>query len=111
MTPDPRSLLAREALIVSRESRLNNWNRSPTSSALIENLLDASRRIFDGFASVEPQYAGPKLQRDAAIFTMGSCFAREIEAALSKRRGNVVSIGPELTSNPAFIDSDGRLRT
>ena len=49
-------------------------------------------------ADIRADYAGPKLKKDAGVFTMGSCFAREIEGALLALGGNVVSVDRELIS-------------
>lgn len=66
------------------------------------NERDASRRILDGFADIRSGYTGTRLVKDDAVFTMGSCFAREIEHALRQRGGNVVSISPAAIAGPEF---------
>jgi hypothetical protein len=59
---------------------------------------------------VAATYAGPKLKHDDAIFAMGSCFAREIESALIKQGGRVISIDKALIDRPEFHDANGEPR-
>ncbi len=87
-----------------------NWNNTPSSENLSEDLNDASRRIFDGFARIRPAYDGPRLELPDPVFTMGSCFAREIEAALIGYGGAVVSIDDRI-ERPEFKDGTGKTRS
>lgn len=99
----------REALQNARRNHFNHWNRSTSSLEISAFENDASRRIFDRFAALAPNYSGPKLQAGSGIFAMGSCFAREIERALIARRANVVSVG-ESMQRDEFRDPTGKVR-
>lgn len=89
---------------MTQESPLSRWNRSPASTVRSDNPLDAANRIHDGFADIGAQSPGRLLQRDSKIFTMGSCFAREIESALTARGGTVVSMDRQAIAIPEFSD-------
>ena len=99
-----------EVMKLLRERRVGSWNRSPDSATRSAHADDASNRIFDGFADIRPTYHGPRFPADAPVFAMGSCFAREIEAALIKRGGNIVSIDKTI-QRPEFEDEDGQVRS
>jgi hypothetical protein len=78
----------------------SKWNISGSSSLRSDSAEDASNRIFDGYAEVRPQPTFKITQKDP-IYGMGSCFAREMESALIKGGGNIVSID-ETIRVPAF---------
>lgn len=86
------------------------WNRSPSSSLLSDSPTDASRRIYEGFASINYDYPGKKFEEDASVFAMGSCFAREIEAALLRKGANIVSLDDSIKSD-VFKDGAGKVRS
>jgi len=87
----------------------SHWNRGADSATRSDFADDASNRIFDGYADVRPTYDGPRFAADAPVFAMGSCFAREIEGALRRRGGNVVSLDDSI-QRPEFRDAEGRVR-
>lgn len=103
-------LEGRQALKDAKGNAFKSWNRSTSSKELSNFPTDASRRIFDDFAAVVPIYAGPKLRADSAVFTMGSCFAREIEAALVAKGGNVISVNSSIDRDE-FKDPTGKVRS
>ena len=63
---------------------------------------DAAARLYDGYAEVRADYDGPKLSRQSKVFTIGSCFAREIENALRRLGGNIISLDPSELDRPCF---------
>lgn len=105
-----RTLSIGEALQNAKVNSLAAWNHSKSSSERSERPSDAANRIFDGFARVQPTYDGPRLKRESAVFAMGSCFAREIEKALSRRGCNVISVDDRIL-RPEFDVSPGALRS
>jgi hypothetical protein len=98
-----------QALKDAKRNAFKSWNRSTSSKELSSFPSDASRRIFDDFAALVPTYTGPKLHADSAVFTMGSCFAREIEAALVTKGGNVISVDNSIDRDE-FKDPTGKVR-
>jgi len=107
---DPVRLTAATALQNAKLNLHSTWNHSNSSAERSERPEDCSNRIFDGFARVRPDYAGPRLKRSSSVFAMGSCFAREIERALTKRGCNVISVDDRI-ERPEFRDSAGKIRT
>lgn len=105
-----RTVSIGEALKNVKTNERATWNRSASSAARSERPLDASNRIFDGFARITPTYDGPRLKRGAPIFATGSGFARDIEKALTIRGGNIVSLD-ERIDHPAFSVKAGALRS
>ena len=101
---------SREVLQLLKSKKVGSWNRAPDTSTRSSYGDDASNRIFDGFADIRPTYAGPRFTADVPVFAMGSCFAREIEAALVKRGGNVTSLD-ETIQRPEFQDETGHVRS
>jgi hypothetical protein len=81
-----------QALAASKKNAYKSWNKSPSTAELSANPKDASRRIYDCYATVNPNVKGAKVPSNAAVFAMGSCFARELEQALITAGGNVVSV-------------------
>jgi hypothetical protein len=69
---------------------------------------DASRRLRAAPAAVAADAPGPKLRTSDPVFTMGSCFARELERSLIRRGGNVVNIDYAQIDRPEFRDANGR---
>lgn len=104
-----KKISAKEVLTQTRGNDFNAWNRSTSTSLRSEHENDASRRIHDHYAILKPTYSGPILTQDAAIFAMGSCFAREIEAALIRSGGNVVSMDKSIKRDE-FKDGQGKIR-
>jgi len=104
------TLKARDALSVARQNRYRSWNHSQSTSIRSEDPANASPRIYEGYASVMPRGTQSPLAKDAAVFAMGSCFAREVEHALIRSGGNVVSLDNRVQIDE-FRDGDGRFRT
>lgn len=98
-----------QALACAKRNEFKDWNRSTSSSVRSDNHRDASHRVYDGFADVMPAYTGRRLDRDDAVFAMGSCFAREIENALVAKGGNIVSVDKTIQI-PEFVDGKGLVR-
>lgn len=98
-----------DALRNVKNNPYRHWNNTKSSAERSGNARDASNRIFSGFANVVPSYSGPRFPRSAKVWAMGSCFAREVEHALMRRGGNVVSIDDSINI-PAFQDATGRVR-
>lgn len=103
-------IAAADALRAHRLNRRRAWNRAESSKERSPFPLDAANRIYDEYASVAPGYDGPKMGRDARVFAMGSCFAREMESVLMARGGNVISVD-ETIRRPEFRDRKGVERT
>jgi hypothetical protein len=104
-----RKIESQDALLDTRHNKFKSWNQSTSSSFRSTRPTDASCRIHDNFAIVNPSYSGPLFTKDAAVFAMGSCFAREIEAALIRQGGNVVSVDESIQIDE-FRDGDGKIR-
>jgi len=85
------------------------WNKTASTAERSASPHDASNRIYDRFATSKPLYLGPKFGPEAKVFAMGSCFAREIEWALIKRGGTVISIDDAI-QRPEFRDPSGQVR-
>ena len=103
------TITAREIMQRLRAKHVNSWNRSPSSAERSAHPEDASNRIFDGFADIRPTYAGPVFPAETPVFAMGSCFAREIESALTRRRGRIISQDKTI-QRPEFEDANGLVR-
>lgn len=101
---------ANEILQLLRGKGVGSWNRSPDSATRSTHPEDASNRIYDGFADIGATYDGPRFAASAPVFAMGSCFAREIESALKKRGGNIISIDDTIR-RPEFADEGGQVRS
>ena len=88
------------------------WNKSSSSSVLSKNPHNASNRIFDDYAIPNLPNSLRKHSLDTSkVFTMGSCFAREIERALRKRKGNITSMNNSLTNTREFHDASGNFKS
>ena len=103
------AISGRDAVERFKDNAHSRWNRSPTGLIRSPHPEDASNRIIDDYAAIRPRYDGPRLPADAKVFTMGSCFAREIEHALIRRGGRVISVD-ETLDRPEFKDADGNPR-
>jgi hypothetical protein len=99
---------------IAFRSKLSNpygeWHGAQGSGTTSDNPFHGSARVHHGFCRVHSRYLGPKLKLSDPVFTMGSCFARELESALIGRGGNVVSADQSLLSGPEFADSSGKIR-
>ena len=105
-----KKIESKNALLNTRSNEFRYWNQFGSSSLKSTRTTDASCRIHDGFAIVKPTYSGKLFKKDAAVFAMGSCFAREIEAALIRQGGNVVSVNDSIQRDE-FRDDKGKIRT
>lgn len=94
------------ALANLKKNAESKWTRGGASDVRSSAPRDAANRVFDSYADVRPSYSGPLHDRDAAVFAMGSCFAREIEHALRRRGGNVISLDDSFRV-PAFEGPSG----
>ena len=94
-------IVAGIALANAKRNAENKWSSGNRSDVRSSRPRDAANRIFDGYADVRPTYDGPLHEPGAAVFAMGSCFAREIEHALTRRGGNVISLDDSFRI-PAF---------
>lgn len=68
---------AKDARKIAHKNKRRQWNIGE---------LSARARFESGVRMVASPVPGFKIPRDAKIFTMGSCFAREIENALSANK-------------------------
>lgn len=100
----------RSAIKAVKGNSCSRWNRSESSEIRSIWPEDAANRVMDGYADIRDNYAGPRFGYHARIFTMGSCFAREIERALIARNRRVISIDRSI-QRVEFKDADGRYRT
>lgn len=95
------------------KNKFKAWNKSDSSSIRGDSPEIAANRIFDGF--YEPRNIGfeasDKFSKADGIFTMGSCFARELESAFNADGFNILSIDHEALQSPEFGDSDGKSRS
>lgn len=85
------AIMSSETFARLRTNKRAYWHRAAWDSSDY-NPNDASGRIFDGLANVTPSVASPPFDMTDAIFTMGSCFAAEIEKTLAARHCRVVSL-------------------
>jgi hypothetical protein len=99
-----------QALANRKRNPRHSWNGSGSSETASGAPDDASSRIFTRLARIRPGYDGPRHELSDPVFTMGSCFAREIEAALIASGGNVVSVDGRI-DRPEFRDAEGRVRS
>jgi hypothetical protein len=101
---------AKEALSNARTNRFNQWHGVATDEATT-NADAASRRLCNEFARIEPTPPPRRFDLKAPVFTMGSCFAREIEAALRAAGGHVISLDRAKMDRPEFHDGEGTVRS
>lgn len=99
---------AAEALRNRTANRLSYWHRGGSDERGSAPL--ASARVYTEYCPVHAAYNGPKLELSDPVFTMGSCFAREIEWALLVRGGNVVSTDFDVLDHEAFAVTGPRER-
>lgn len=89
------------------------WNKSESTSIRGDSPDIAANRIFDDF--YEPKNIGimglEKFSKADGIFTMGSCFARELEAAFSSDGFNILSVDTDAMQSPDFKDDTGKPRS
>ena len=98
---------AKVAFQQERNNTYSTWCSSPASTIASTEPDDAATRIHDAMAQIHPQGPALGLTRESRVFTMGSCFAREIEGALVARGGRVISMDQSYRI-PAFHDGTER---
>jgi hypothetical protein len=84
-----------------------NWNSSPSSAERSKFPEDASNRILNGYFTPELLPDARRVVGSDGIFAMGSCFAREIEAALRQSGFNILSMDLDLLEQGPFSDDKG----
>ncbi len=92
----------RQTLQARRTNPLSTWHVGG-SGVVSPDPNHAANRIWRGYADVAVAYDGPRFTLADPVFTMGSCFARELEHALMVKGGRVVNVdrrtlGPEFGS-------------
>ena len=92
------------ALANLRDNPLDRWSAGATKDS-----EHAASRVFQPSPRIDFDYAGRRLAAADPVFTMGSCFAREIERAIKARGGAILSTGAEI-ARPEFHDAIGRVR-
>ena len=105
----PERVVATETALSNHRSEFSEWHtasaREPSPTA-----AHASIRLAGDLAVVKADRPARRIAADDLIFTMGSCFARNLEIALLDRGGRVVSIDLEALDQPAFKDEHGDIR-
>jgi hypothetical protein len=92
-----------------RKNEYGQWGKGRTSNEPGTEPGHASFRLGEpalalGLRPKEMLPPAPK------VFTMGSCFAREIEVGLARRGIDVLSMPPEILEDPDFQDETGYVR-
>ena len=93
--------------VLMKKQKFSYWNRSPEALARSPWPTDASNRIFNGYFDPGPFPAGPPLSKGEQLYTMGSCFAREIEHFLKKGGYGVLSRNDKLLVEMGYIEGSG----
>jgi len=101
---------AATALARALANKFGKWHSSSSAAEISTSQSDASARLKGPAADVKARYDGPKFSLQDPVFTMGSCFARELEVALIRRGGQVVSMDYKTLRRPEFLDGQGRVR-
>lgn len=102
--------LMEDVLKALKPLKYRRWNRSGSSDMLSESAFDACNRIYDDFADVIFSYDNEKRDYSIPVWTMGSCFARELEYSLRKSGANVVSVTDQ-DSDDLLRDETGKIST
>jgi hypothetical protein len=87
------------------------WNKSPSSAQRSTDPDHAANRILDGYFTPRLIKGDLTLERSQDVFTMGSCFAREIEHALRRRGFTIASMDIPLLETGDFRGEDGKVST
>lgn len=87
------------------------WNKSASSAERSTDPDHAANRILDGFFTPQLIKGDLILERGQEVFTMGSCFAREIEHALRKRGFPIASMDIPYLETGDFRGEDGKVST
>ena len=87
------------------------WNKSASSAERSSDPDNASNRILDDYFTPRLIKGDLVLTRSQDVFTMGSCFAREIEHALRKRGFPIASMDIPLLETGDFRSEDGKVST
>ena len=95
-------------MVIDGRTALSNLSGNPQGRWRPWARDDPGSLVFYDTAKVRFDYDGRKLSADDGVFTMGSCFAREIERALTAAGRKVLSSGEALTG-PEFRVAGGEL--
>ena len=101
---------AATALAQARANAFGKWHSPASAREVSQTASDASARLKGPAGEVKARYDGPRFSLEDPVFTMGSCFARELEVALIRRGGRVVSMDYKTLRRPEFLDGEGRVR-
>lgn len=85
------------------------WHKGPWDRRTA-NPKHAANRVYEGPCRVAIDYSGPRLAKADPVFTMGSCFARELERALMQCGANVLSVDVAAMSGAGFSDTAAEIR-
>lgn len=85
------------------------WNKSPSSAERSQDPAHAANRILAGYFAPQLIKGDLALKKGQGIFTMGSCFAREIEHALRKRGFPIDSMDIPYLESGDFKGEDGKV--
>jgi len=96
-----------EARNVMKNNAHSRW--SARSKEANSDPLYAVNRVYNGYLDINhiPSF---KIGKDDKIFTMGSCFAREVEEALGRRGMDVVTLTDAFDDEKLFPIADSVLR-
>lgn len=91
-----------------KKNTYNVWNRSPSSAERSADPKHAANRIWEGYFVPQMLQAAFRLDPGVEVFTMGSCFAREIEWALRKHGFRISSMPADELNGSWFLDEAGK---
>lgn len=77
---------------MGRRHAFSAWNTSASTAERSAHARDAANRILDGFFTPELLPDAPAIGPQDPVFAMGSCFARELESVLRRRKFAVTSL-------------------
>lgn len=92
-----------------KQNGFGHWGKGRTSDDPGSDPGHASFRLGKDVLElrIDPREMLPPQPR---VFTMGSCFAREIELGLERRGIGVLSMPPEVIEDPEFQGENGHIR-
>lgn len=93
---------------MAKKNPYNIWNKSPSSAERSVDPRHAANRIYDGLFVPQMLEESFRLRRGARVFTMGSCFARELEWALRKHGFDICSMPADALASPLLADATGK---
>lgn len=101
------SISARDAFGRFKKNPWNTWNASPSTDVRSSDPRHASNRIRTGYYTPKCLPASFSISQGARVFTMGSCFARELEWALRARGFDICSMPTDLLDAAELQSTDG----